>query len=70
MRQINKIIVSARRLQDRNYGLMKLAGQMQGKIRTDRSPMNLNQQPDLFNNLPYFEKEFKLRKYEIEDLYL
>lgn len=43
---------------------------MQGKIRADRSAMNLNQQPDLFNNLPYFEKEFKLRKYEIEDLFL
>ena len=32
--------------------------------------MNLNQQPDMFNNLPYFEQEYRLRKYEIEDLYL
>jgi hypothetical protein len=26
--------------------------------------------PDLFGNLAYFEKEFKLRKYEAEELYL
>ena len=70
MKQVNNIIASARKLQDKNYGIMQLAGQMQGKIRTDRSPMNLNQQPDMFNNLPYFEQEYRLRKYEIEDLYL
>lgn len=43
---------------------------MQNRIKSDRSPLNLNKQPDLFNNLPYFLKEFNLRKYEIEDLYI
>ena len=43
---------------------------MQGKIQRDRSPTHLNRAPDLLSNFAYFEKEFKLRRYEIEDLFL
>ena len=43
---------------------------MQGRIQRDRSPINLQGQPDMFSNIEYFEKQFRLKKYEIEDLYL
>jgi len=47
-----------------------LANQVKGAISNDRSGTHLSRIPDLFGNLPFFEKEFKLHKYEIEELFL
>jgi hypothetical protein len=70
MNQICKILSNAKKLQHQNLSLRELAGQMREKIHRDRSPTHLNRAPDLLSNFQYFEKEFKLRRYEIEDLFL
>ena len=66
---INDIIVSSKRMKENNI-LKDIASQLNSKLKTDRSSMNYNKYDYIFANLPHFEKEFKLRKYEIEDLYL
>ena len=70
MKQMHKIILSSKRLENQNLSLRELAGRMEGKIQRDRSPINIQSQPDMFSNIKYFEKQFRLKKYEIEDLYL
>jgi len=70
MKNIHKIILNAKRLENQNLGLRELADRMQGRIQRDRSPINIQSQPDMFSNIKYFEKQFRLKKYEIEDLYL
>ena len=70
IKHINKIKLNAKRLENHNLSLRELADRMQGRIQRDRSPINLQGQPDMFSNIEYFEKQFRLKKYEIEDLYL
>lgn len=70
MTQINKIIRNAKRLENQNLSLRELADRMQGRIHSDRSTIALHGPADMFSNIKYFEKQFRLKKYEIEDLYL
>lgn len=63
MQKISKILVEARKQEANSLGLRNLAAELQRKIQRERGQGKLHGMPDLYAHLPYFTKEFKLRKY-------
>jgi len=70
IQKLSQILSGARKLENHSLSLRNLATQLDSKIHQDRSTTNLSRAPSLLSNLAFFEKEFKLKKYEIEEFYL
>ena len=66
---IKQIVNSSHRFKD-NYALKEIAQNLKSRLKSDRSSINYNRFDSMFAKMPHFEKEFKNRKYEAEDLYL
>ena len=70
MQKISKILANAKKMQNENLIMRTLAADLNNKIKQERSIANLNNSPYLFSNIKHFEREFKLRKFEVEDVFL
>lgn len=50
--------------------MIEITDRLRSRVKLDRSALQVNRQSDMYAYMPYFEKAFRERKYEVEDLYI